>query len=110
MLKKRLYSHYCQDAAQLFSQLIQSARKEKKMSTAELAQRAGISRRTLHKIEHASLTCELGLVFEVAMIVGVTLFELNPEQLSREVEQMRYKLTLLPARVRSKERTFDDNF
>lgn len=38
-----------------------------------LSKRAGISRRTLQKIERGDPKCEIGLVFEVANLVGVNL-------------------------------------
>ena len=94
----------------LLGQLIQSARKEKKMTTTDLADRAGISRGTLNKIEHGSLTCELGIVFEVAAIVGVSLFEMNTTGMSLEIQRMQSKLNLLPKRVHKAREDFDDNF
>jgi len=107
---KKVYSAYCQDAVKLLGQLIQAARKDRKITLTELAERAGISRGTLHKIEHGSLTCELGTVFEVAALVGVKLFDMNDTTLSSEVEQMQRRLTLLPDRVRKKQGHVDDDF
>lgn len=107
---KRVYSHYAQDATTLLGLLIQSARKEKKMTAAELAERAGISRSTLHKIEHGNLTCEVGIVFEVAAIAGILLFEMNPIGMSLEKERMQSKQHLLPKRIHKISENFDDNF
>jgi transcriptional regulator with XRE-family HTH domain len=107
---KRVYSHYCQDAATLLGQLIASARKEKKLTTTELAERAGISRGTLFKIEHGNLTCEIGIVFEVAAIAGISLFEMSTSGMSLEVNRMQSKLNLLPKRVHKTRGEFDDNF
>jgi len=74
-----------------------------------LSERAGISRRTLQKIERGDPKCETGLVFEVANIVGVKLF-------SDEENSIRYtfgrhigeKLALLPKRVRRSVKINDD--
>ena len=107
---KKVYSEYCLDAVRLLGQLIQAARKGRKITVTELAERAGISRGTLYKIEQGSLTCELGTVFEVAALVGVKLFDMNGKTLSSEVEEMQQKLTLLPDRVRKKQGHVDDDF
>ena len=108
--KKRAYSQYCQDAVRLLGYLIQTTRKEKKMTTTELAERAGISRGTLYKIEQGNMTSELGIVFEVAMILGIQLFEMPPRQLQTEIDTLKNKLTLIPKRIRKTPESFDDNF
>ena len=56
------------------------------MTEEDLAGRAGISRRTLQKIERGDLKCEIGLVFEDANIVGVKLF---PESVTPESRSAR---------------------
>jgi len=94
----------------LLGQLIQVARKDKKITVIELAERAGISRGTLYKIEQGSLTCEVGTVFEVAALVGIKLFNMSEKTLSSEVENMRQRLILLPDRIRKKQEPFDDDF
>ncbi|OGV47190.1 MAG: transcriptional regulator [Legionellales bacterium RIFCSPHIGHO2_12_FULL_42_9] len=107
---KRPYSRYCQEAATLLGMLIQEARKEKRMTLRDLAERANISRGTLHKIEHGNLSCELGIVFEVAATVGVSLFAMNEENLSAELRRAQSKLHLLPKRIRNNSMDFDDDF
>ena len=72
---KRTYSHYSRDAVQLMSNLIRVARKERKLTTQEISERAGISRGLLQRIEKGDLKCEIGAFFEVATIVGVNLFD-----------------------------------
>jgi transcriptional regulator with XRE-family HTH domain len=109
-MNTRVYSQYTQDAVQLLGSLVTMARKEKKMTMAELAERAGISRGTLYKIEQGGLTSELGLVFEVAMIAGVKLFDMNPAEISSELARTQDRLVLLPSRVRHANEAFDDNF
>ncbi|MBT0652503.1 helix-turn-helix transcriptional regulator [Geomobilimonas luticola] len=70
----RTYLRQTRDAAELLGKLIRLGRKERKMTEEELSGRAGISRRTLQKIERGDPMCEIDLVFEVANIVGVRLF------------------------------------
>ena len=106
---KHIYSKYSRDAALLLGLYIQAARKEKKMTAADMASRAGISRGTLYKIEHGNLHCELGIVFEVAAIAGILLFEMSSVNLSMQVANMESKLHLLPKRIQVS-KDFDDNF
>ncbi|MCX7116531.1 MAG: helix-turn-helix domain-containing protein [Legionellales bacterium] len=110
MVNKRVFSHYTKDAALLLGQLIKAGRFEKKMTAKDLASRAGISRGTIQKIEQGHLSCELGLVFEVAMIVGVRLFETNKTSISHLLDITTNKITLLPQRVRHTHEDLDDNF
>jgi ribosome-binding protein aMBF1 (putative translation factor) len=59
----------------LLGALIREARNERKLTAQELADRAGISRGLLQRIEKGNLKCEIGAVFEAATIVGIKLFE-----------------------------------
>ena len=61
----RTYLRQTRDAAEMLGKLIRLGRKERKMTEEDLSGRAGISRRTLQKIERGDLKCEIGLVFEV---------------------------------------------
>ncbi|MCY4531663.1 MAG: helix-turn-helix transcriptional regulator [Gammaproteobacteria bacterium] len=106
----RTYSRYSLDATALLGGLIRTARKERKLTTQEVADRAGISRGLLQRIEKGDLKCEIGAVFEVATIVGVKLFEADETTLSRHLSQTRDKLKLLPKSVRKKSRAVRDDF
>jgi transcriptional regulator with XRE-family HTH domain len=74
-VQKRTYLGYATDAALLLGQQIELARSRRGMSREELAERAGISTDTLREIEKGGMTVAVGLVFEVAALVGVCLFE-----------------------------------
>jgi len=79
------------------------------MTEEDLAGRAGISRRTLQKIERGDLKCEIGLFFEVAVIVGVKLFEIEDSAaVAMHIGRIDDKLALLPKRVRSSLKVNDD--
>ena len=105
----RTYLRQTRDAAELLGKLIRLERKERKMTEEELSGRAGISRRTLQKIERGDPKCEIGLVLEVANIVGVKLFsdEENPIRYTfgRHIDDI---LALLPKRVRRVVKVNDD--
>lgn len=97
----RTYSQATREAAQVLGKLIRLERKERRMTEADLAARAGISRTTLQKIEQGDLKCELGLVFEVATIVGVTLYGAdNSSTVTLYHARLNEKLALLPHSVR----------
>ena len=106
----RTYSRYSCDAVALLGKLIRSARKERKLTTQELAERAGISRGLLQRIEKGDLKCGIGAVFEVAVIVGVKLFEADETTLTKHIHQTEEKLALLPKSVRKTAKVVDDDF
>ena len=108
--QKRTYFRVTRDAVELLGKLIRLGRKERKMTGEDLAGRAGISRRTLQKIERGDLKCEIGLVFEVATLVGVKLFgDEASANVSGHIARVDDKLALLPQRVRSAVKV-DDEF
>ncbi len=110
MSKTRPYSRYSLEAAALFGRLIRLHRKERKLTAHDLADRAGITRITLRKIENGDMTCRIGFVFEVAALVGVKLFDANAGSLGRFTERIDDRIALLPKTVRKTETEIDDDF
>jgi DNA-binding XRE family transcriptional regulator len=108
--KERVYSGYSVDAVALLGKLIQLSRKERKISENGLAERAGIARSTLQRIEKGDLTCEIGLVFEVATILGTKLFDADRGSLNTQLEWADDKIALLPKAIRKSKKTVDDDF
>jgi len=106
----RTYSRYSRDAAALLGALIREARNERKLTAQELADRAGISRGLLQRIEKGNLKCEIGAVFEVATIVGVKLFDADESTLTKYLRQTKEKLALLPKSIRKKSKAVRDDF
>ncbi len=110
MAKQRTYSKYAQEAAILMGEQIKLGRKQRKWTEKNLADRAGISRATLQKIENGKMNCAIGLVFEVATLVGINLFEHDKRALSKQIEQTKDKVALLPQRIKTKTKEVDDDF
>jgi transcriptional regulator with XRE-family HTH domain len=108
--KSRPHSHYARDAAVLLGQLIRKARIDRKMTAQELADRAGLSRGLLRRIENGDLGCTLGAVFEAAAIAGVHLFDAAEPALAGAITSNRAMMTLMPKSVRSSRVKADDNF
>jgi transcriptional regulator with XRE-family HTH domain len=107
---KRTYSLYSQEAFNLLSKLIRTARIGQKLTVQEIANRAGVSRGLVQRIEKGDPKCEIGTVFEVATIVGVTLFETDQSALQKHTRQVEEKLALLPKSVRKQTKDVDDDF
>lgn len=110
MAKQRTYSKYALEAVTLLGDQIKLGRKQRKWSEKNLAERAGISRATLQKIENGDMSCAIGLAFEVATLVGLNLFEQDKFPLSRHIEQTRDKIALLPKRIKVKTKAVYDDF
>ena len=110
MTKQRIYSPYAREAAALLGEQIKLGRRQRQWTEANLAERAGISRTTLQKIENGEMSCAIGLVFEVAALVGVVLFDSEKLPLTLQREQTHDKLALLPRRARAGNKPVPDDF
>jgi transcriptional regulator with XRE-family HTH domain len=106
----RTYSRYSRTASTLLGGLIRTARIERKLTAQHVADRAGISRGLLQRIEKGVLKCEIGAVLEVATIVGVKLFDADETTLKKHLRSTEDKLMLLPKSVREKTRELHDDF
>ncbi len=106
----RTYSRYTKDAVSLLGGLIRAARKEQKRKTQTLADQAGISRNLLYRIETGDPSCAIGVVFEVATLLGIQLFEMEPNALTRYRRQTEEKLALLPKAIHDSTKDFNDDF
>ncbi|RMB02025.1 helix-turn-helix transcriptional regulator [Eilatimonas milleporae] len=112
MPKKRLrrYTKITESAVALLGELIQLGRKRRGFSEAQLAERAGVSRATIQRIEKGSMTSEIGLVFELAGLVGIPLFGDLDGSIESTRESTRNKIALLPSRIRESQDDLKDDF
>jgi DNA-binding XRE family transcriptional regulator len=106
----RAYSRYGRDAALLLGQLIRLARIGRKLTHEQLAERAGVSRGLLHRIEKGDPGCAIGAVFEVAAIVGVRLFDADQSALATGIAANTATLALLPQSIRRSSKPVKDDF
>ena len=107
----RTYSQYVIDTIALLAGLIRSHRLEQRLSAKSVAERVGISRSMLQRIEKADPRCEVGVVFEVAALLGITLFDSNELNVKRYADETNNKLILLPKTApKIIKRDFDDDF
>jgi transcriptional regulator with XRE-family HTH domain len=106
----RPYSRYSREAAVLLGQLIRLARISRKLTHEQLAERAGVSRGLVHRIEKGDPGCAIGAVFEVAAIVGVRLFDADQSTLAAGIAGNTATLALLPQAVRTSTKPVRDDF
>jgi len=106
----RIYSRYTKEATKLMGQKIRLGRTERKLTAQDLADRAGISRGMLQRIEKGDPKCEIGVVFELAALVGVKLFDAEASSLAGHIKQADDKLALLPKAVCKSTKAVDDEF
>ena len=106
----RTFSRYTLEALSLLGTLIRLARTEKKMTAQELAERAGISRSLLARMEKGDPGCHLGATFEVAAILGLRLFDSDLAGLGTQRQRADDMLALLPKSVRKPDPLVNDDF
>lgn len=107
---RRTYSRYARDAVELLGQHIRNARITQGMTVAELAERAGVSRGLVHRVEGGEMGSAIGVAFELAVIIGVPLFDATPGILSEHLRSARERRALLPKAVRHRAEEVDDDF
>lgn len=106
----RTYSRYSLQALAFLGASLRAARIEKKIKTQALAERAGISRDLLYRIEKGDPRCEIGVVFELAAILGVPLFEPELGALQQRRRVLDDRLALLPKAVHAPRDEVKDDF
>src|SRR5690606_24928595 len=109
-IAQRAYSHYAGDACKLLGVLIREARLEKRITIKELAERAGVSRGLITRAEKGDPGCAIGVVFELAAILGINLFNSSNDDLRSKLNFKREKLVLLPKYSRKIIQEVDDDF
>jgi transcriptional regulator with XRE-family HTH domain len=106
----RTYSRYGREAIAVLGQLIRINRIERKLAVQELADRVGVSRDMMQRIERGDPRCGIGPVFEAAAIVGVPLFEEDGSKLTLRLNEHEEKLRLLPKAIHKNRATVKDDF
>ena len=106
----RSYSRYSAEAVRLLGQSIRLARIDRKLTVEQLAERAGISRGLVQRIEKGDMGCTIGAAFEAAAIVGVRLFDADQSTMTARTMSNEKILTLLPQSVRTSIRAVKDDF
>ncbi len=103
--RARPHSPYAVEAAQLLGAQIRLARRQRRWTQQELAERAGITARTIYKIEHGDLSVGLGAAFEAAALLGVPLFYAERPRLTADLDRVQARSALLPRPTRPQQST-----
>lgn len=106
----RAYSPYSRDALTLLAQMIRRGRIERGLTVQELADRAGVSRGLIQRIERGDPGCAIGPVFEAAAIVGIKLFDADQPTMTAHLAASGATLALLPKSVRPSGGAVKDDF
>lgn len=106
----RTYSRYGREAVKLLGLTIRQGRIERRLTLDELAERAGVSRGLVQRVERGDMGCAIGAAFEMAAIVGVQLFGADQSLLTLHVAAAEKTLTLLPQWSRPLSREVKDDF
>jgi len=107
---RRTFAPQTLDAAAVLGIQIAQGRRARGWTAQELGERVGISARTVSSLEHGSPAVALGIAFEAATLLGISLFGADGPELARLARQGRDTLALLPARVHPRRHVGDDNF
>jgi transcriptional regulator with XRE-family HTH domain len=94
------YSPATVEAARLLGSRVRLARKRRRWTITQLAERIGVSETTVRKVERGDSSVALGTAFEAATLVGVVLFDSDPVRRRLESARVDDMLAVLPASVR----------
>ena len=97
--RKRTYSRYTRDALGLLGKMIRHGRKRRRWTEHELADRLGVARSTIQRMQKGDPKVEIGLMFEAAALVGTKLFDTDETGIAALSERMDDRIAVLPKHV-----------
>ncbi len=106
---RKVFSPVTREAARLLGQQVSVARRERRWTLEELAERVGVTHVTMRKVERGDPNVSLGIAFEAASVLGIPLFHQDPDRRRLEARRLEDRLTALPQTVRRRRRV-DDEF
>jgi transcriptional regulator with XRE-family HTH domain len=109
--KKQSYARYTLAAIERLGQLVATERREQRMTAQALAERIGVTRGLVHRLEAGNPKVDLGVAFEACTILGIPLFEeASLSDMTHRIEDGRKRLALLPRYARPRQVELDDDF
>jgi transcriptional regulator with XRE-family HTH domain len=107
---KASYSRYALAAARHLGQLVRLKRIERRITSEEFADRLGVSRGTVQRLERGDPKVALGIAFEACALLGIPLFEEEQARLTARIDDTGQRLALLPKAARARAAMLDDDF
>jgi len=102
--QRAVMSPLARDAVTVFGTRVKMARHDHSWTQRDLAERAGVSQRTVAKVEQGSAATSIGNAFNVAVAAGVPLFGTDdPRVLATMGAYERELAALMPRRVNYQE-------
>jgi transcriptional regulator with XRE-family HTH domain len=108
MSRRQTFSSQTIEATRLLGAQVKLARRERRWTLQELADRVGVTHVTMRKVERGDPTVGLGVAFEAAALTGVSLFGEDASRRELEAGRLRDRLAALPSRVRQPSDVDDD--
>lgn len=108
--QRRAYARYTLEGIALLGKMIRQGRKQRQMTEHELANRLGIARSTLQRVEQGDPKVEIGIMFEAAALVGVKLFDSDEKGVTTLSERMDDRIAVLPKHIYKTGKKLIDEF
>lgn len=105
-----LVSPLTSEALRLLAAAIKTGRLRRRWTINDLAARVGVSHPTIIKVERGDPSVSVGTMFEAATLVGVPLFDPDPDMRARYLDRFQTELALLPQTARRSSVEPDDDF
>jgi transcriptional regulator with XRE-family HTH domain len=106
----RVYARYTLEGVQLLGKMIRYRRTQRKMTQAELAERLGVARSTVQRVEKGDPKVEIGLMFEAAAVLGVRLFDADEQGIEALSGRIEDRIAVLPKHVYKAGKKVIDDF
>ena len=109
--KKNSYARYTLAALERLGQLVAVARKEQRVTAQDLAERIGVTRAMIQRLEAGNPKVDIGVAFEACTILRIPLLgEDDVGSMTLRVEEGRRRLSLLPSYARARTVELADDF
>jgi len=105
-----LISPITSETLRLLAAAIKTGRLRRRWTINDLATRVGVSHPTIIKVERGDPSVAVGTMLEAATLVGVPLFDPDPDTRARHLDRLRTELALLPKAARQPSVEPDDDF
>jgi transcriptional regulator with XRE-family HTH domain len=106
--RPRTLSPLAREAALLLGANIRLARRQRRWTLQELAERVGVTAVTMRKVESGDPSVRLGIAFEAAALTGVPLFDEDRARRRIEAGRVEDRLAVLPKLIRRPTEVDDD--